>query len=133
MDTFLSQPTAHSHALNPKRIPLIEFVNQIKARAINSDEPTSTILHSALRTFSLGATSELSRTEVIIQTIHRQRTTPSTESDESLPKELQKTDRSESFLLYEDAEMIIFTTTSNLSALKQSKHRFANGTFKVCY
>ena len=133
MDTFLSQPTAHSHALNPKRIPLIEFVNQIKARAINSDEPTSTILHSALRTFSLGATNELSRTEVIIQTIHRQRTTPSTESDESLPKELQKTDRSESFLLYEDAEMIIFTTTSNLSALKQSKHRFANGTFKVCY
>lgn len=133
MDTFLSQPTAHNHAPNPERIPVIELKNQIKARAINSDEPTSSILHSALRTFPLSATSELPRTEMIMQTIRRQRTTPSTGSDERLPEELRKTDRNENFLLYEDAEMIIFRTTSNLSALKQSKHWFADDTFKVCH
>ena len=132
MDTFLSQPTAHSHAPNPERIPVIELKNQIKTRAANSDEPTSTILHSALRTFPLNATSELPRTEMIMQTIRRQRTTPSTGSDDRLPEELRKTDRGEDFLLYQDTEMIIFTTTSNLSALKQSKHWFADGTFKVC-
>lgn len=133
MDTFLSQPTARSHAPNPERIPVIELKNHIKACAANSDEPTSTIFHSALRTFPLSATSELPHTEMIMQTIRRQRTTPSTGSDERLPEELRKTDRDEDFLLYQDTEMIIFTTTSNLSALKQSKHWFADGTFKVCH
>ncbi len=43
----------------------------------------------------------------------------------------KKTDRGEDFVLYEDEKLIIFTTTSNLSALKGSKHWFADGTFKV--
>jgi hypothetical protein len=133
MDTFLSLPTTHSHAPNPERIPVIELNNKIKAHAATSDEPTSTILHSALRTFPLSATSELPRTEMIMQTIRRQRATPSTGSDNRLPEDLRKTDRGEDFLLYEDTEMIIFSTRSNLSALKQSKHWFADGTFKVCH
>ena len=71
MDTFLSEPTAHNHASNPERIPVIELSNQIKAHAAISDEPTSVILHSALRTFPLSPTNELPGTEMIIQTIRR--------------------------------------------------------------
>ena len=50
MDTFLSQPTEHNHAPIPERVGAIQLTNQVKIRAQTSDEPTSTILHSALRT-----------------------------------------------------------------------------------
>jgi hypothetical protein len=133
MDTFLSQPTTHNHAPNPDRIPVIKLHNQVKQRAATTDEPTSSILHSALRTFPLSAAGELPRSDIIIQTIRRQRTTPAAAPNGHLPDDLKKTYRGEDFLLYEDNEMIIFTTKTNLSILKQSKHWFADGTFKVSY
>ena len=69
MDTFLSEPTAHNHAPNSQRILIIEFSNQIRVHAAISYEPTSAILHSALRTFPLSPINELIRTEMIMQTI----------------------------------------------------------------
>ncbi|CAM4983140.1 unnamed protein product, partial [Rotaria socialis] len=132
MDTFLSQPTDHNHAPSPERIPVIELHSEIKARAVTSEESTSVILHSSLRTLPLSATSELPRTEMLKQTIRRQRQTPATTSTDDLTDDLRKTYRGEDFLLHEEKDMIIFTTKSNLSALKQSKHWFADGTFKVC-
>ncbi|CAF4816491.1 unnamed protein product [Rotaria socialis] len=45
MDTFLSQPTSHSHAPQLDRVPAIQLKNDIKARAVIADEPTSSILH----------------------------------------------------------------------------------------
>lgn len=131
MDTFLSQPTDHNHAPIPELVPVIELNNQIKVRAAISEEPTSTILHSSLKTFPLSATSVLPRTEMLMQTIRRQRRTPKTTSTDGFGEDLRKTYRGEEFLLHEEAEMIIFTTKSNLSALKQSKHWFVDGTFKV--
>lgn len=131
MDTFLSQPTDHNHAPNPERIAAIELNNRIKAQAAASDEPTSVILHSNLRTFPVNAASELPRAEMIMQTIRRQRQTPTAVSTNGLPDDLRKTDRGEDFLLHEEADMIIFTTKTNLSVLKHSKHWFADGTFKV--
>ena len=132
MDTFLSDPTLHSHAPNPERIQAIEFTNNVKARAAISEEATSTILHSALKTFPLNATNELPRTEMLMQTIRRQRAAPSTITEERFPENLRKTNRGENFILHEDLNLIIFTTRTNLSILKQSKHWFADGTFKVC-
>ena len=133
MDTFVSQPTEHNHAPIPKRVGAIQLTNQVKIRAQTSDEPTSTTLHSALRTLPLSAASELPRTEMIMQTIRCQRATPSAANkEERLPEALRKTDRGEDFVLHEDTEIIIFTTNNNLSALKQSKRWFADGTFKVC-
>ena len=133
MDVFLSQPTEHNHAPVPEKIPVIELTNSVKARAVVSDEPSSVILQSALRTFPLFAAVELPRTEMLLQTIRRQRTMPTAAPGTQLPEELRKTDRGEDFLLYEDKKLIIFTTNSNLSALKESKHWFADGTFKVSY
>jgi hypothetical protein len=68
-----------------------------------------------------------------MQTIHRQGATPAVIPNGHLPENLKKTYRGEDFLLYEDNEMMIFTTKTNLSILKQSKHWFADGTFKVSY
>ena len=55
MDTFLSQPTCYSHAPQPDRIPAIELKNEVKARAVVTDESTSSILHSVLHTYPLSA------------------------------------------------------------------------------
>ena len=131
MDAFLSPPTQHEHAPNPDRIPVIELHNHVKARAVTSDEPSSSILFSALRTFPLSAAGELPRSDIILQTIRRQRATPAAAPDSGLPDHLKKTDRGEDFLLHQEKELIMFTTRSNLSVLKQSKHWFADGTLKV--
>ena len=93
MDTFLFQPMEHYHAPIPERIPVTELSTQVKSRAVTSEELTSVILNSSLRIFPLSATSELPRTQILSQTIHRQHTTSSTGSDDSASSELRKTDR----------------------------------------
>ncbi|CAF2131900.1 unnamed protein product [Rotaria magnacalcarata] len=123
MDAFLSQPTDHNHAPNPERIPVIELRNEIKAREVTSEESTSVILHSSLRTFPLSATSKLPRTEMLKQTIRRQRQTPATTSTDGLTDDLRKTYRGEDFLLHEEKNMIIFTTKSCLFHFGQSVWR----------
>lgn len=66
-------------------------------------------------------------------TIRRQRAAPALDPNGRIPEKLRKTDRGEDFILYESDKLIIFTTKSNLSILKQHKHWFADGTFKVSY
>ena len=131
MDTFISDPTMHNHPSNPDRIPVIQLHNQMKQSAVTTDQPSSSILNSALRTFPIQAVGELPKNENIVQTIRRQRTKTTAQSNGFLPENLKKTYHGEQFLLYEDNEMIILTTKSNLSILKQCKHWFADGTFKV--
>ncbi|CAF4780521.1 unnamed protein product [Rotaria sp. Silwood1] len=132
MDTFLSQPTSHSHAPQPDRIPAIQLQNEIKARAATTDESTSSILHSAFRTYPLSAVGALPKNDTLMLTIRRQRTVETVDADGRLPENLKKTYRGEDFILHEDEHLIIFTTKTNLSILKQNKHWFADGTFKVC-
>ncbi|CAF2117211.1 unnamed protein product, partial [Rotaria magnacalcarata] len=132
MDAFISQPTSHSHAPQPERVPAIQLKNDIKARAVITDEPTSSIIHSALRTYPLSAAGELPRNEALMLMIRRQRTVETVDVNGRLPEKLRKTYRDEDFILHEDNELIIFTTKTNLSILKQNKHWFADGTFKVC-
>ena len=133
MDAFLSQPTSHSHAPQPDRIPAIQLKDKIKTRAVMTDESTSSIVHSALRTYPLSAAGELPRNEALILMIRRQRTVETVDVDGRLPDKLRKTHRGEDFILHEEKDLIIFTTKSNLSILKQQKHWFADGTFKVNY
>ncbi|CAF5071703.1 unnamed protein product, partial [Rotaria sp. Silwood1] len=132
MDAILSQPTTHSHAPQSDRVPAIQLKNDIKARAVITDEPTSSIIHSALRTYPLSAAGELPRNEALMLMIRRQRTVETVDVNGRLPERLRKTYRDEDFILHEDKNLIIFTTKTNLSILKQNKHWFADGTFKVC-
>ncbi|CAF4785068.1 unnamed protein product, partial [Rotaria magnacalcarata] len=132
MDAFVSQPTPHCHAPQPDRVPAIQLKNEIKARAATTDESTSTIIHSVLRTYPLSAAGQLPKNESLMLMIRRQRTTETVDADGRLPEKLRKTYRDEDFILHEDKKLIIFTTKTNLSILKQNKHWFADGTFKVC-
>ena len=133
MDAFLSQPTSHSHAPQPDRIPAIQLKDEIKTRAATTDESTSSIVHSALRTYPLSAAGELPRNEALMLMIRRQRSVETADVDGRLPDKLRKTYRGEDFILHEEKDLIIFTTKTNLCILKQHKHWFADGTFKVNY
>ncbi|CAF4857054.1 unnamed protein product [Rotaria socialis] len=132
MDSFLSEPTVHSHAPDPECIPAFELKSQIKIKAMASNEASSSILHSELRLMPLTAVGSLPKSDSLMRTIRRQRSTPCLDPSSRLPDHLRKTDRGEEFILFEDDEMIIFTTKTNLSLLKSCKHWFVDGTFKVC-
>ena len=133
MDAFLSDPTAHCHAPDPELIASIQLKNNIKARAATTEEQSSSILHSALRNYPISAAGALPKTEALMITIRRQRVNDKVDADGRLPNRLRKTDRGEDFILFEDEKLIIFASKENLSLLKQSKHWFADGTFKVSY
>ncbi|CAF3867935.1 unnamed protein product [Rotaria sp. Silwood2] len=133
MDAFLAQPISYSHALQPDRVPAIQLKNDIKVRAVITDESTSSILHSALRMYPLSAAGELSSNEALMLMIRRQRTVETVNADGRLPEKLRKIYRNEDFILHENKNLIIFTTKTNLSILKQNRHWFADGKFKVNY
>ncbi|CAF5025300.1 unnamed protein product, partial [Rotaria magnacalcarata] len=132
MDAILSGPTEHCHAPTPDLVPVFELKIKIKARAAETEEFPSTILHSVMRSFPLDAAGQLPRGDTLLRTIRRQRPAPSTNNDKQLPDNLKQTDRGENFVLHEDEKLIIFTTATNLSVLKTCKHWFVDGTFKVC-
>ncbi|CAF2153993.1 unnamed protein product [Rotaria magnacalcarata] len=73
-----------------------------KARAARTDELTSPIIHSTLRTYPLSDAGQLPKNEPLILMIQRQRTTETVETDGRLPEKLRKTYRDEGFILHED-------------------------------
>ena len=73
MDAIVFGPTEHCHAPNHDRIPGVELRNQIKSRSGDSEEPSSVILHSAIRSFPLDSAGQLPKTETLLRTIRRQR------------------------------------------------------------
>ncbi|CAF2644946.1 unnamed protein product [Rotaria sp. Silwood2] len=66
INAFLLPPTSHSHASPPDCIPAMQLKNDIKARAATTDESTSSVLHSALRTYPLSAVGALPRNEALM-------------------------------------------------------------------
>ena len=131
MNTVLSGPTEHCHPSKPDLVPVLELENKIKTRVVETEEPSSTILHSAIRSFPLDAASQLPQSETLSRSIRRQRQVSPANSNSQLPDHLKQTDRRKKFLLHENNELIVFTTASNLSVLKACKHWFADGTFKA--
>ena len=131
MDAIISGPTEHCHAPNPDRILDVELRNQIKSRSGDSEEPSSAILHSGIRSFPLDSVRQLPKPEILQGTIRRQREAEASNPDNQLPDHLKLTDRGDNFVLHEDKTLTIFTTDSNLSVLKSCQHWFADGTLKV--
>ena len=131
MDTILSGPIEHCHAPKPDLVPVLELKNKIKIRTVETEESPSTILHSVIRSFLLDAASQLPQSETLSRSIRRQHQVPTANSNNQSPDHLKQTRHGEKFLLHEDKELIIFTTASNLSVLKECKHWFADGTFKA--
>ena len=98
-----------------------------------TDKTTSSIVHSVLRMYPLSATGGLPRNEALMLMIRRQRNVETVDVDGRLLDKLKKMYRGEDLILHKEKDLIIFTTKTNLCILKQHKHWFADGTFKVNY
>jgi hypothetical protein len=128
---ILSGPTDHCHVPNLSLAPVLALKNRIRIRAAQTEEPSSTILHSVMRSFPLDSVSELPRGDSLLRTVHRQRQADPLDSHSKLPANLKLTDRGDNFVLYEGKYLIIYTTDANLAVLKTCRHWFADGTFTV--
>ncbi|CAF5101086.1 unnamed protein product [Rotaria sp. Silwood1] len=102
MDAFLSQPTSHGYAPQADRVPAIQLKNEIKARAATTDESSSSILHSALRTYPLSVAGQLPRSDALTLTVRQQCTAETVDANGHLPEKLRKTYRDKDFILHED-------------------------------
>ncbi|CAF1195693.1 unnamed protein product [Adineta ricciae] len=132
MDSFLKEPSEHTHAPDPDQVHVIRLKNELKTRGASSDEATSTILFEALRTIPLNVVADLPTNNALMQTIRRERPTIQLDENGHLPLAFRQTDRGENFVLYEDDSMVIFTCDKNLSVLKECPHWFMDGTFSIC-
>ena len=81
MDTILSGPTEHCHAPKLDLVPVLELKNKIKIRTVETEESSSTILRSAIDSFPLDSTSQLSQSETLSRSIRRQHQVPPANSN----------------------------------------------------
>ncbi|CAF3258850.1 unnamed protein product [Rotaria socialis] len=107
MDVIVSAPTEHCHAPKPDLVPVLELKNKIKSRAAETEESSSTVLHSAMRSFPLDAAGQLLQSETLLRTIRRQHQGPPMNSNNQLSDHLKQIDRGENFVLHEDEKLII--------------------------
>ena len=73
MNTILSGPTEPCHAPKPDPVRVLELKSEITTWAVEIEEPSSTILHSAIRSFPLDAASQLPQIATLSRSIRRQR------------------------------------------------------------
>ncbi|CAF3615372.1 unnamed protein product [Rotaria socialis] len=72
MDVIVSAPTEHCYASKPDLVPVLELKNKIKLRVPETEESSSTILHSAMRSFPLDTADQLPESETLLRTSRRQ-------------------------------------------------------------
>ena len=72
-DAILSGRTDHCHAPNLDMAPVLALKSKIRKRAAETEEPSSTILHSVMRAFPFDSAGELPTTDALLRTIRRQR------------------------------------------------------------
>jgi hypothetical protein len=131
MDMILSGPTDHCHAPNLSLAPVVVLKNKIRIRAAETEEPSSTTLHSVMRSFPLDSVSELPRGDSLLRTIRWQRQADPLDSHSKLLTNLKLTDRGDNFVLHKGKDLVIYTTDANLAVLKTCREWFADGTFTV--
>jgi hypothetical protein len=131
MNTIVSQPTEHCHGPDLDKAPFLLLRTELKARAADTEELPSHILHSAMTSFPLDSAHHLPNQQTLLRTIRRQRQPEITGVNGRTSDHLRRTDRGENFVLHKIGDLAIISTASNRSVLKACKHWFADGTFKV--
>jgi hypothetical protein len=131
MNSFVKEPTTHSHVPNPNDFHVKRIQNEIKERSESSEEATSIILYNVLHSAPLNIAADLPSTDALSQCIRRQRPPLLLDINSELSPILKQTDRGENFIFFEDKSMIIFTTESNIKVLNECNNWFCDGTFSV--
>jgi hypothetical protein len=131
MDAILSGSTDHCYAPNLSLAPVVALKNKIRIRTAETEEPSSTILHSVMLSFPLHSVGELPRDGSLLRTIRQQRQAGPLDSYNKRLASLKLTYRGDDFVLHEGKDLVIYTMDTNLGVLKTCRHWFADGTFTV--
>ncbi|KAL8578262.1 hypothetical protein ACOMHN_005653 [Nucella lapillus] len=106
-DVLEGRPSTHSH-------PPSAAVGDIKQRAEQSEEATSSIINNCTAEFPLAAAGSLPKKETLARMIRRKRKAP---DSDIISEELKLTTRGEQFLAFQTDDIVILTTPSNLDVL----------------
>jgi hypothetical protein len=125
-DVLVGRPSTHSHPPSAARCLALKAVGDIKQRAEQSEEATSSIINNCTSEFPLAAAGSLPKKETLARMIRRKRKAP----DSDIISEEQKlTTRGEQFVAIQTDDIVILTTPSNLDVLARNAHWFCDGTF----
>ncbi|CAM4948843.1 unnamed protein product [Rotaria socialis] len=129
MDVIVSAPTEHCYASKPDLVPVLELKNKIKLRVPETEESSSTILHSAMRSFPLDTADQLPESETLLRTSRRQHGCVPFRPHSSGH---QRVGAGNKKFTNNSHKCAASSSLSERKILKTCKHWFVNGTFKVC-
>ncbi|KAL8601709.1 hypothetical protein ACOMHN_033885 [Nucella lapillus] len=124
-DVLEGRPSTHSHPPSAARCLALKAVGDIKQRAEQSEEATSSIINNCTAEFPLAAAGSLPKKETLARMIRRKRKAP---DSDIISEELKLTTRGEQFLAFQTDDIVILTTPSNLDVLARNAHWFCDGT-----
>jgi hypothetical protein len=140
----ITQRKDHNHAPDPAKVEARRAMNQVKDRALSSQEPTTNVIAYASSSLSQAACGQLPSTSRLARNIQRYRqkegqAPPNPRNlfdlviDENSP--YVQTKSGDVFLQFDSGpsndRVLIFTTYKNLRAMSSCDHWYADGTFKV--
>ncbi|KAL8585639.1 hypothetical protein ACOMHN_025262 [Nucella lapillus] len=125
-DVLEGRPSTHSHPPSAARCLALKAVGDIKQRAEQSEEATSSIINNCTAEFPLATAGSLPKKETLARMIRRKRKAP---DSDIISEELKLTTRGEQFLAFQTDDIVILTTPSNLDVLARNAHWFCDGTF----
>ena len=143
-DELLDEIHEHTHAPSQTECQVTKVKAAIKRRAEETEETTQQILGTELRNISDGVAANLPSLETLRRNVRysrQDRNMPPTparrEGIRDLPQAYRTTTNGDPFLVYDsgvgdEKRIFIFASQDALQFLADSKHWYANGTFKVC-
>lgn len=132
----------HNHAADAASLNATKLVNEMKNRAVNSQDSGHQIITGASVGLSNATAAKLPQISSIKRTLRRVRQgenhalpNPLSRIDLEIPAEFSITETGEEFLLYDNGKIndriLIFSIRRNLRLLAASQHWYMDGTFKT--
>ena len=113
----------HSHLPDEARMSALKVMENMKDRALKSDEATSSVINHCTQDLLLSICGALPVKDSLARSVRRARVR------ESANEDLSVTTRGERFLWYESESVHIYTTRTNLEVLESKNKWLSDGTF----
>ncbi|XP_069090533.1 zinc finger protein 670 isoform X3 [Pleurodeles waltl] len=142
-DDAVVHKTEHNHVPSPGKIIVKQKINEIKQKAQEKEEATSSIITDACSNVPFHIAGELPRPSLLKRRIKKKKVIqdylpkiPHNLSDFVIPEKFKVTINGDRFLQLEcsseNENIVLFATEKNLAYLRASKIWQVDGTFKTC-
>ncbi|XP_022161380.1 uncharacterized protein LOC111027331 [Myzus persicae] len=142
-DEIVKGPSEHNHTISNLEFEKRVCINEIKIRALSSQDNPHQIVSEASTLCSQAVHGALPPVSYIKRTVCRIRqinssapSNPFTITDITIPDKYSQTIDGRTFLINDiepvESRILVFATKENLDLLSKSDHWFADGTFKSC-